>query len=379
MIRAFFKTIFRISFIALALAGLMASPIGDAHAATPAKKLFGAKRLPTTLKPETHGFYNRGCLAGGMAIPHDGTNWQVMRPQRNRRWGHPNLIRLLERLSIDAKKVGWNGLMVGDISQPRGGPMLSGHASHQVGLDADIWLRPMPNRRWSRKERKTTSAISVLRKGSVYVDNRVWTKAHEGLLRTAASYRQVQRILVHPGIKKKLCDTVRGDRRWLNKIRPYWGHHYHMHVRLRCQPGSPNCKSQNGTGTDDGCGKPLEWWFKVAFAPKKKVKKKKVVKKKKKKKKKVRRYKIMADLPKACRTVLSGPTPSSLASVTLKPGGRAGDTMVATTNPKVPVNAKATAIAAKASESPAAVAARIMAKTAVPVAYIAVPTPRPIR
>ncbi len=376
MIRVFLKNLFRVSFVAVALAGILALPIGQANAAAPAKKLFGAKRLPTTLKAETHGFYNRGCLAGGVAISHDGPNWQVMRPQRNRRWGHPNLVRLLERLSIDAKKVGWNGLMVGDLSQPRGGPMLTGHASHQVGLDADIWLRPMPNRRWTRKERKSTSAISVLRKGSVYVDNRVWTKAHEGLLRTAASYRQVQRILVHPGIKKKLCDTVKGDRRWLNKIRPYWGHHYHMHVRIRCQPGSPNCKSQAGTGTDDGCGKPLQWWFKVAFAPKKKVKKKKIVKKKKKKKK-VRRYKIMADLPKACLTVLNGPTPPSTASVTLKPGG--GGAMAAAAKPTVSAKTKAAAIAASAGESPAAQAARIMAKKAAPVGYIAVPKPRPIR
>jgi penicillin-insensitive murein endopeptidase len=352
------------------MAGILAVSSSGVYAATPAKKLFGAKRLPTILKPASYGFYSKGCLAGGIAIAHDGPNWQAMRPQRNRRWGHPKLIRLLERLSIDAKKIGWNGLMIGDLSQPRGGPMLTGHASHQVGLDADIWMRPMPKRRWTREERQKTSAISVLRKGSVYVDDRIWTKAHEGVLKIAAKYREVQRIFVHPGIKKKLCDTVNGDRSWLHKIRPYWGHHYHFHVRIRCQPGSPGCKSQSEPSLDTGCGKPLDWWFKVAFAPKKKVKKKRIAKKRKKK---VRRYAIMADLPKACQTVLNGPAPASLASVTYK----SGSAMLAASKPPIPENASA--IVASTGESPAERAARILAKKIIPAAYIPIPKARPKR
>ena len=377
MIDIISNLIFRPLAVLLLTFSFVATPLLSASAATPAKRLFGAKRLPAVMAPATHGFYNKGCLAGGMAIPHDGPNWQAMRPSRNRRWGHPNMIRLLERLSIDAKKAGWNGLMIGDISQPRGGPMLSGHASHQVGLDADIWLRPMPIRRWSRQEREKTSAISVLKKGTVRVNNRIWTKAHEGLLRTAAQYRQVQRIFVHPGIKKKLCNTVKGDRRWLNKIRPYWGHHYHFHIRLRCQPGSPGCKSQKSTGSGTGCDKTLEWWFKVAFAPKKKVKKKKIIKKKKKRKKKrSRRYKIMADLPQACRVVLNGPAPTSLASVTLKPGGRSANTAIAAVKT---ISTNVSAISASASESPAAKAARtIMTKSANKNEFT-IPVPRPSR
>ncbi len=377
--------IFRPLIVLLLTFSFAATPLLNAYAATPAKRLFGAKRLPAVMTPATHGFYNKGCLAGGIAIPHDGPTWQAMRPSRNRRWGHPNMIRLLERLSIDAKKAGWNGLMIGDISQPRGGPMLTGHASHQVGLDADIWLRPMPDRRWSRQEREKTSAISVLKKGTVRVNNRIWTKAHEGLIKTAAQYRQVQRIFVHPGIKKKLCDTVNGDRRWLNKVRPYWGHHYHMHVRLRCQPGSPGCKSQQSTGSGTGCDKSLAWWFNVAFAKKKKVKKKKLVKKKRKKKKS-RRYKIMADLPKACRVVLNGPTPASLASVTLKPGGRSANTAIAAvktistptiSSPTISTNVSA--IAASASESPAAKAAKAIMKKSAGPKLVTIPTPRPAR
>ena len=177
--------------------------LGIAQAQTPAKRLFGTKELPAKLQPAAHGFYTNGCLSGGIAIPVDGPNWQAMRLSRNRRWGHPDLIRIIEDLSYKAKQDGWNGLMVGDISQPRGGPMLTGHRSHQMGLDADIWFNPMPNKRLTYQERENLSAVSVLKKGSVYVDKARWTRAHTMVLYHAASYDQVERILVHPGVKKQ--------------------------------------------------------------------------------------------------------------------------------------------------------------------------------
>ena len=96
--------------------------------------------------PQSYGFYSKGCFSGGVAIATDGPTWQAMRLSRNRRWGHPTMIALIEKLSRDATADGWPGLLIGDISQPRGGPMLTGHASHQIGLDADIWFTPMPDR-----------------------------------------------------------------------------------------------------------------------------------------------------------------------------------------------------------------------------------------
>lgn len=302
-------TICRSLLIALALALL--TPLG-AQAEPLAKNLFGNKKLPAAIAPKAHGFYSKGCLAGGIAIAADGDHWQAMRLSRNRRWGHPRLIALIERLSREAAQDGWPGLMVGDISQPRGGPMLSGHASHQIGLDADIWLRPMPNKRLSRKERETISAISVLKKNSLHVDDRIWTRAHEAVLKRAASYEEVERILVHPGIKKKLCDTVRGDRGWLRKIRPFWGHHYHFHVRIGCPAGSTGCKRQARTAPGDGCDKSLAWWFteepwRPAKGPKK-PKRRDVMK--------------LSQLPKACRAVLSAAAPASEAAVTLGYDGK---------------------------------------------------------
>src|SRR5262249_14285282 len=90
---------------------------------TPAKQLFGRKILPTKDKPYVYGFYAHGCLAGAEALPINGPTWQVMRLSRNRNWGHPSLVKFLERLSAKASQKGWPGLLVGDMSQPRGGPM----------------------------------------------------------------------------------------------------------------------------------------------------------------------------------------------------------------------------------------------------------------
>ena len=109
---------------------------------------------PASLPARSIGFYSRGCLAGAQALPVDGATWQVMRQSRNRNWGHPNLVLFLERLANHAPKIGWRGLLVGDMAQPRGGPMRAGHFSHQVGLDADIWLTPMPARELSRQQQR---------------------------------------------------------------------------------------------------------------------------------------------------------------------------------------------------------------------------------
>ena len=112
----------------------------------------------------------------------------------------------MKRLATEAKaEDGWPGLLVGDLSQPRGGPMLSGHASHQIGLDADIWLTPMPDRKLSRSEREEMAARPVV-KNRKEIDPAVWTNAHAKLIRRAASYPEVERIFIHPPIKKALCD-----------------------------------------------------------------------------------------------------------------------------------------------------------------------------
>lgn len=237
-------------------------PIDVNNPATPAKEIFGRKTTPLPVQARSIGFYTGGCIAGAVALPINGKTWQVMRLSRNRMWGHPNLVTFLERLAPNAKKAGWNGLLVGDMAQARGGPMRTGHLSHQVGLDADIWLTPMPNRELSRDEREEMSATMIVREDRKDVDPNVWTPGHFAVLKTAAQDRDVERVLVNAAIKKALCREATGDRSWLQKVRPWWGHDYHFHVRIGCPADSPECKPQPDTPAGEGCGAELDYWFK---------------------------------------------------------------------------------------------------------------------
>lgn len=248
-----------------------APPAKTAADTVPAKNLFGAVKQPAPMPPSAIGGYAVGCLAGARALPIDGKAWQAMRLSRNRNWGHPELVAWLEDFATSAQKHdGWPGMLVGDMSQPRGGPMLTGHASHQIGLDADIWFTPMPDRRLSTEEREEMSAVSMLAADKLSVDPQRWDATRAKIIKRAALSPKVERVFVHPAIKKALCESAGSmgpDRSWLSKVRAYWGHHYHFHVRLACPKDSASCKPQAPPPGDDGCGAELAHWYKMLTAP----------------------------------------------------------------------------------------------------------------
>lgn len=259
---------------------------------TPAKELFGRETKPAPLQARSIGYYTHGCLAGGAALPINGPTWQVMRLSRNRNWGHPKLIKVMERLAKKAPSIGWPGFLVGDMAQPRGGPMMNGHWSHQVGLDADIWLTPMPDHELSREERETMMATNVVADDWKDVRPDVWSEKYIALYRMLAKDPDIERVLANPAIKKALCRDVKGDRSWLHKIRPVVGHNYHFHIRIGCPNDSPECKAQPVTPIDEGCGKELDAWFKKSTAEPKPTGK-------------PRPPLLMSALPAACRQVLT--------------------------------------------------------------------------
>ena len=227
----------------------------------PAKQVFGRVLSPTELQSRSIGFYSKGCLAGAKALPVDGESWQVVRLSRNRNWGNPAMIEFLERFSRKAKAQGvWPGILVGDISQPRGGPMLTGHVSHQIGLDADVWLTPMPDHTMSRTEREEMSAVNMVTDDGLSVDHANWTSRQAGIIKAAAEEPEIDRIFVNPAIKKALCETAKGEA-WMNKVRPYWGHNYHFHIRIHCPAGQDSCQAQEPMPPGDACDKSLDWWF----------------------------------------------------------------------------------------------------------------------
>ncbi len=273
----------------------------------PAKQLFGEKQLPSLGKAMAIGYYPRGCLAGGVEFPVNGPTWEVMRLSRNRYWGHPSLIHFLEKFApLAAKATGWKGILVGDLSQPRGGPSPSDHASHQIGLDVDIWFMPMPDRVLSKEERDTIAAINLVSDDWKHLNPQTWTPQHIAFIKTAAERPEVERVLVNAAIKKELCRVEQNQPHgWMAKVRPWYGHHDHIHVRLRCPTDSPSCRAQPPVTGSDGCAaKELDYWFSSKVIPPRKVtppvKPPKPV--------------MLADLPPACKAVLEAPDKTNLAN-----------------------------------------------------------------
>jgi penicillin-insensitive murein endopeptidase len=263
--------------------------------AVPAKQLFGRMREPVPMAARSIGKYSRGCLAGGMALPVSGPTWQVMRLSRNRNWAHPNMIKVLERFAAKVPKIGWPGLLVGDLTQPRGGPMLTSHVSHQIGLDADIWFTPMPDHELTPDEREDMMATNVVAEDWNDVNPEIWSPVYIALLKTAVEDPEVERVLVNPAIKKALCRDVTADRRWLTKIRIVYGHNYHFHIRIKCPADSPECTPDLPTPGHDSCAEEMAHWFaNDRYKPKPQMPG-------------VARHIMLSELPPACRQIVSAP------------------------------------------------------------------------
>lgn len=213
-------------------------------------------RQPLEGEAAAIGTPSAGCLAGAERLPLDGPGFSVMRPSRERYYGHPSLVGFLRNLGQAAQKKR-ERILVGDLGRARGGPMISGHASHQSGLDVDVWFY-LPKRRPSAKERETWGAPShVTKRGGIKPS---WNDRLRWLVREAALAPEVDRIFVHAAIKRDFC-KLSPEAPWLAKLRPWWGHDDHLHARLRCPAGDSACSPQEPLPPGNGCGADLEWWF----------------------------------------------------------------------------------------------------------------------
>lgn len=257
-----------------------------------ARRLFSIPSNPAQLPAEAIGAYGRGCVAGAVRLASEGPGWQVVRVSRGHNFGHPKLVAWIEALAASVRKDGLPDLLIGDMAQPRGGPMLTGHNSHQLGLEVDIWLTAAPAQRiLTIEERENMPAIDVVRPDLLDV-NASFTPAHVTLLRRAALMPEVDRIFVNAAIKQAACRDTSGERGWLRKLRPWPGHSEHFHVALKCPDAG--CVKRNPFPSSDGCGKELAHWFRedVRF-PKPDKRPQKILK--------------LNDLPKACLIVLAAP------------------------------------------------------------------------
>jgi penicillin-insensitive murein endopeptidase len=214
---------------------------------------------PLAGPPRVIGSYAAGCIAGAVALPLAGDGYQVMRPSRNRYYGHPALIGFVERLG---RRTAANGgrLLIGDLGQPRGGPMPNGHRSHQSGLDVDVWFLQQPrDRLLSRADVERIDMPSMIRPTAGMLNDSHWSPRYRDALKQAALAPEVERIFVNPIIKQALCNSET-DRGWLERVRPWWGHDAHFHVRLACPPGDDQCKPQQPFPPGDGCDADLAHW-----------------------------------------------------------------------------------------------------------------------
>lgn len=221
---------------------------------------------PSQGDSESIGTYSNGCMAGGEALPLQGDGYQVIRSHRGRYYGHQEMIVFLQQLSKQVNELELGNLLVGDIAMPRGGRFSSGHASHQTGLDADIWLK-ITDKPLDKDALVEAQPLPMVHIKDYKINKANWSDKQALLVQLAAADERVARIFVHPVIKEQLCKREWKQRDWLQKVRPWWGHYYHFHVRLHCPEGSDNCKAQKAPPAGDGCGAELASW-----KPKPKVK-----------------------------------------------------------------------------------------------------------
>lgn len=238
----------------LALAGLLLC--GLVQAATPWQKI----THPVAGSPQSIGAYANGCIIGAEPLPLQSDDYQVMRTDQRRYFGHPDLLAFIGRLSASVHQHGMGTLLIGDMGMAAGGRFSSGHASHQSGLDVDIFLQ-LPKVRWSSAQLLKPQALDLVAPGGKNVVESLWQPEIGQLIKLAAEDSDVARIFVNPAIKEKLCETAGTDRTWLHKVRPWFAHRAHMHVRLNCPAGSLECIDQAPPPPGDGCGAELQSWF----------------------------------------------------------------------------------------------------------------------
>ena len=231
-----------------------------------ARNIWEHQHKPAKGMPEAIGTYSLGCAIGTQPVALDGYGWQVMRPSRDRTHAHTDMVNYITNFARKVKDELKSVLIVGDLGLAKGGPFSLGHKSHQNGLDADIWYYTPPaalKRSLSTQEREKISAVSLVNLRTKKLNLKNYNNYHRKLIKTAASFDEVDRLFVNPAIKKDLCKVYKGED-WLGKVRPWWQHEDHFHVRLKCPAESKDCKLPDGYDAikGDGCDETLDWWFK---------------------------------------------------------------------------------------------------------------------
>jgi penicillin-insensitive murein endopeptidase len=220
-------------------------------------------RTPAAGTPTIYGNPNAGCLLGGMPLEDHGVGFQIVAPNREfAHFGHPAGLNFIRELGRDYAEHNFAAL-IGDVSMPRGGPFTFQHASHQLGIEFDVWFlvdpRLMDGPLTVEQRRSLHSYYVADSDANVLLVNK-FKPEHEAMIRMAAQKPEVHSIFVHPTIKKRFCADKANHQPWLAKLRPWWGHDEHMHVRLKCPTGQTACEDK-APPPGIACDSSLDWWF----------------------------------------------------------------------------------------------------------------------
>ncbi|HEX3696365.1 MAG TPA: penicillin-insensitive murein endopeptidase [Polyangia bacterium] len=232
---------------------------GDARrppSAEPSHADWSAVIAPSAGPARVVGGAGAACIAGAVPLPLDGPGYAVVDMARRRYFGHPRLVSFVRDLGATLENAKGGTMLVGDLAQPRGGPMSSGHVSHQGGLDVDLSYQ-FDRPGLSPSERDLIAKVSVVDPTTDRTLPNLWGPRQVALVRLAASDPRVARVFVAAAVKRELCrqSSTEAQRRWLHLVRPWPGHEDHLHVRLHCPPDSPACVEQPPPPADDGCGR----------------------------------------------------------------------------------------------------------------------------
>lgn len=184
---------------------------------------------------------------------------ELVNINNKRYYGTYELVELILSIGYAAKEMNISQkLQVNTLSQKSGGP-LSGHKSHQNGLDADIGF-------FVKDFRKEMSFPKVV-VGNAMTSNFLAKETlllFKSLIKNSKS-AVVDRIFVHPTIKAGLCKKAVEmglvDAKYtsgegveiLRRLRPLEGHDNHFHLRIKCSKYQRTCRQSQEMPPGAGC------------------------------------------------------------------------------------------------------------------------------
>ena len=221
--------------------------------------VFALLLLATWYQPgEIEGFYTKGKIIHPTELSATGPGFQRLFLPRDRGWASSGLVGLLlgaaERIHTDFPDSGL--LQVGDASAQTGGT-ISGHASHQNGLDVDLaFLRtdlevqdPAGTNGFLEDFLQSDGTLSPL----------LDLPRNYALVRWWADTGVLNRIFVDAKIKTAFCTMAAAEglaleeQEFLRRLRPWPHHSDHLHVRIQCPVDSPKCIAQDEPPEGSGC------------------------------------------------------------------------------------------------------------------------------